>query len=725
MNLSKRFRLGRREPYLKIADIPGRTLILGAKWLARTVSQRLGRQQPSTDQLASDEYWALRDVSFEVNRGEVLGIIGRNGAGKSTLLKILSRITHPTLGEVQLRGRVGSLLEVGTGFHPELTGRENIYLNGTILGMRKAEIDRKFDRIVAFSEIEKFLDTPVKLYSSGMYMRLAFSVAAHLESEILLVDEVLAVGDVQFQKKCLGKMGEVSQDGRTVLFVSHQMNSIRRLCSRCAWINRGELRAIGDTASVVGAYELESVNRQSHDAGENRLRGKDVKFIRWSVTTDSEEPTHLFEGLGPFRWSFLVTLSRPIRNAQHGIALRDIEGTLIWAGAFENLNLEAGTHRLEYHLASLPLRAGVYTWHVSLYEDKLLDEWYCQPDLQITTPPLSPSHGLLEWRVEPAMCISNRRSPLVTHLSPFERPYQARYAEVRGEYLRSLLGTWSEARNLKTTLDIGCGHGYFSEILKERNLDVLGVDGRADNVAECRVRHPGIRFEIGNIESPEITSMGKFDFVLCFGLLYHLENPCQAIRHLFALTGQAILIEAILAPGGENTAVLFDECEGEDQGLNHIAVVPSESFLVRMLHAAGFPAVYRAKHPPVHPEFKGSVWMRGTASRLPGRPTRAAAQPVRAGCRFLRARSVVDGGRTRQDLALSTARRGRQTAPATQACRFLRPMTQAVDSRTFSHHVDHLQHAQGLQGPFRDHPAQRHRQLDATPSGLPDPPAGR
>ena len=184
----------------------------------------------------SDEtIWALKDVSFEVRRGEVVGIIGRNGAGKSTLLKILSRITEPTTGRAEIHGRVGSLLEVGTGFHPELTGRENIYLNGAILGMRRFEIERRFDEIVAFSEIERFLDTPVKRYSSGMYVRLAFAVAAHLEPEILLVDEVLAVGDAAFQKKCLGKMGNVAETGRTVLFVSHNMAAVSNLCKRGAW----------------------------------------------------------------------------------------------------------------------------------------------------------------------------------------------------------------------------------------------------------------------------------------------------------------------------------------------------------------------------------------------------------------------------------------------------------------------------------------------------------
>jgi lipopolysaccharide transport system ATP-binding protein len=203
-----------------------------------------------------EDFWALQGVSFEVQPGEVVGIIGRNGAGKSTLLKILSRITKPTHGEVQLRGRIGSLLEVGTGFHPELTGRENIYLNGSILGMGRKEIDRRFDEIVAFSEIEQFLDTPVKRYSSGMYVRLAFAVAAHLEPEILIIDEVLAVGDAAFQKKCLGKLGSVARGGRTVLFVSHNMNAVARLTTRAMLLERGLLAAHGKTAEVINKYLL-------------------------------------------------------------------------------------------------------------------------------------------------------------------------------------------------------------------------------------------------------------------------------------------------------------------------------------------------------------------------------------------------------------------------------------------------------------------------------------
>ena len=227
------------------------------------------------DDPTHEEFWALKDVSFDIQQGDRVGIIGRNGAGKSTLLKILSRITEPTSGKVLIKGRVASLLEVGTGFHPELTGRENIFLNGAILGMSKADIKRRFDEIVAFAEVEKFLDTPVKRYSSGMYVRLAFAVAAHLEPEILIVDEVLAVGDAQFQQKCLGKMEDVGKEGRTVLFVSHNIAAISRLCSRAVYLNRGEVEKIGTTPDVIESYLSAGIFAQSGEAlftgGENEI----------------------------------------------------------------------------------------------------------------------------------------------------------------------------------------------------------------------------------------------------------------------------------------------------------------------------------------------------------------------------------------------------------------------------------------------------------------------
>lgn len=257
-SLSKRYRLGERESYKALRDV----LTDAAMAPFRRIAQRAKRNGQSAgpafslspSRFAPETFWALDDVSFEVKRGEAVGIVGRNGAGKSTLLKILSRITKPTSGTAEIHGRVGSLLEVGTGFHPELTGRENVFLNGAILGMRKAEIVRKFDEIVSFAEIEKFVDTPVKRYSSGMYVRLAFAVAAHLETEVLLVDEVLAVGDILFQQKCLGRMDEATKHGRTVLFVSHNTTAIRSLCSRSLLLEAGRIAVDGNTDDVLDVY---------------------------------------------------------------------------------------------------------------------------------------------------------------------------------------------------------------------------------------------------------------------------------------------------------------------------------------------------------------------------------------------------------------------------------------------------------------------------------------
>jgi lipopolysaccharide transport system ATP-binding protein len=255
-NLSKSYLLGHRSAsgdiykYKSLRDVLGRSI---RNFARKAVNMSRGRQIVQGDEI--EEFWALKDVSFDVKQGEVLGIIGRNGAGKSTLLRVLSRITEPTEGRVSLHGRVASLLEVGTGFHPELTGRENIFLNGAILGMTQREIRKKFDEIVAFADVERFLDTPVKHFSSGMYVRLAFAVAAHLEPEILIVDEVLAVGDIEFQRKCIGKMNEVSRtEGRTVLFVSHNMEAVMKLCTRGIFFEAGHVRMMGDAKTVAEAY---------------------------------------------------------------------------------------------------------------------------------------------------------------------------------------------------------------------------------------------------------------------------------------------------------------------------------------------------------------------------------------------------------------------------------------------------------------------------------------
>jgi len=254
-NLGKRYRIGERAPYRTLRDA-----------LARAVSAPLRKssgQSRSSDAVDGSEFWALKDVSFEVRQGDVIGILGRNGAGKSTLMKILSRVTRPTVGNAQIRGRLGSLLDVGTGFHPELTGRENTFLNGAILGMSRRDIVRQFDEIVAFAEVEKFIDTPVKFYSSGMYIRLAFSVAAHLEPDILLVDEVLAVGDVAFQKKCLGRMGDAARLGRTVMFVSHNMGAIALLCKSAIVLEQGRIKTMGNSQQAIADYLAGSMDRSS------------------------------------------------------------------------------------------------------------------------------------------------------------------------------------------------------------------------------------------------------------------------------------------------------------------------------------------------------------------------------------------------------------------------------------------------------------------------------
>ena len=283
-NLSKRYLVGhqsaQRERYIALRDVIGRE---ARNFARKAIDFARGRQIVQGDEV--EEFWALQDVSFEVKRGEVLGIIGRNGAGKSTLLKILSRITEPDHGRAILRGRAASLLEVGTGFHPELTGRENIYLNGAILGMTRAEIRRKFDEIVAFAEVERFVDTPVKRYSSGMYVRLAFSVAAQLELEILVIDEVLAVGDTEFQRKCLGRMREAGQSGRTVLFVSHNMTAMYNLTSRSIILSQGNLIFDGNTDLAVKRY-VEAFN---HSAEDGRRLGKGTHTAIESVQLIDEQ----------------------------------------------------------------------------------------------------------------------------------------------------------------------------------------------------------------------------------------------------------------------------------------------------------------------------------------------------------------------------------------------------------------------------------------------------
>ncbi len=318
-----------------------------------------------------EEFWALRDISFEVQPGEVVGIIGRNGAGKSTLLKILSRITEPTAGRITLRGRVASLLEVGTGFHPELSGRENIFLNGAILGMSRAEIRRKFDEIVAFAEVEKFLDTPVKRYSSGMYVRLAFAVAAHLEPEILIVDEVLAVGDAQFQKKCLGKMQDVAtREGRTVLFVSHNLSSIRQLCSRVIFLNQGALFSQGSTAEILASYTHQSEsNTPLHIPHPPSDLMERAYVTALHIESLAGNPLIIAQVGEPWRVRLRVKLARPMTQFIASIGLVTGEGIGLQTVWSLPMNLAAGEFEYVFIQNSVALAADSYKLIVGLSED--------------------------------------------------------------------------------------------------------------------------------------------------------------------------------------------------------------------------------------------------------------------------------------------------------------------------------------------------------------------
>ena len=357
-SLSKKYIIGhqQRERHASLRE----TLAHAVQNLGKQLRSPFSRSTRRAHHPKTEEFFALKDVSFEVMRGERLGIIGRNGAGKSTLLKILSRITEPTSGSVSLKGRVASLLEVGTGFHPELTGRENIYLNGAILGMGRVEIRRKFDEIVAFAEIERFLDTPVKHYSSGMYVRLAFAVAAHLEPEILIVDEVLAVGDAQFQKKCMGKMEDVGKEGRTVLFVSHNLTAIKNLCTNGILLERGAVKFVGNMVECANSYLAESaakgvVNRQwdlEKAPGTDKIKVKNA-YIKYKGDTLTVKTS--FDIVTEF-WNleegFPVNVS---------MLLHDINGTLVFNVFTRNVPLKKGLHRAVFHIPGNLLNDGFYT----------------------------------------------------------------------------------------------------------------------------------------------------------------------------------------------------------------------------------------------------------------------------------------------------------------------------------------------------------------------------
>ena len=331
------------------------------------------RSGTGEDTSATCDFWALRDVSFDVQPGEVVGIIGRNGAGKSTLLKILSRIVEPTSGRAEVRGRIGSLLEVGTGFHPELTGRENIYLNGSILGMSRREIDRKFDEIVEFSETEQFLDTPVKRYSSGMYVRLAFAVAAHLEPEILVIDEVLAVGDAQFQKKCVGKMDEIGRSGRTVLFVSHNMPLVRLHCTKAVSLQSGRVVEMGPVQAVVNRYMGEGLGPEVRGFNRTRraVRPRDCEIMNAWLSCDGEKIDQV-EWYKPFEINLEIAVSSRVKLSPEYLFRDENQNPVLFAptGVFQGFEqtLAPGRYQITSRCPALHLASGTYFMDVMVAE---------------------------------------------------------------------------------------------------------------------------------------------------------------------------------------------------------------------------------------------------------------------------------------------------------------------------------------------------------------------
>jgi len=369
-NLSKRYRIGLKE---EIHDTMAGAFTQFIRQPIKNL-RSIKRLSHFEENDSEDVIWALKDVSFEVEHGEVVGIIGKNGAGKSTLLKILSRITHPTSGRVELDGRVSSLLEVGTGFHPELTGRENIFLNGTILGMPKREIDRKFDEIVRFSGIEKFIDTPVKRYSSGMRVRLAFSVAAHLEPEILLVDEVLAVGDAEFQNKCLGKMEEVAKGGRTVLFVSHNMEAIMNLCPRTIWLENSDIVQDGDSHPIVSRYLSKDNKKISNkytnmNNGYGEISDNAILLEAEILNADGRNCEYLKFG-EPFSIHMVWKHEEPIPAVAYAIRLYDDRDRFLFGVNTLNTNIsisEKGIYNIICNIDSNVLVPGNYYLSIGAY----------------------------------------------------------------------------------------------------------------------------------------------------------------------------------------------------------------------------------------------------------------------------------------------------------------------------------------------------------------------
>lgn len=377
-----------RSNYVALRDV----MANGVKTLGRRVLKPGEKREVNP---AVEEFWALKDVSFEIKRGDRVGIIGRNGAGKSTLLKVLSRITEPTTGRISLRGRVASLLEVGTGFHPELTGRENIFLNGAILGMSKVEIKKKFDEIVAFAEVEKFLDTPVKRYSSGMYVRLAFAVAAHLEPEILVVDEVLAVGDAQFQKKCLGKMEDVARnEGRTVLFVSHNAGAIKKLCNRAILLSKGSIIGSGYPADVIKQYlegDRENIVNLSTWKNKSTVQGcPEVELLSISLLDSTSNFRNSFSTEEDIAISVEYTARKSLKGLRVVVQLQTVEGIVAFtscedSSVVKGVAVSPGIYEAKCYIPANLLNVNVYRILIALDIPKHKVIMPLTPTIQLST----------------------------------------------------------------------------------------------------------------------------------------------------------------------------------------------------------------------------------------------------------------------------------------------------------------------------------------------------
>ena len=402
-NLSKRYRIGAAEKgYKTFREAIMEGISAPVRNLAKLRSLTRFREGYEEDVI-----WALKDVSFEVNEGEVLGIIGKNGAGKTTLLKILSRITEPTGGFAEIHGRVASLLEVGTGFHPELTGRENVFLNGAILGMRKREIESKFADIVDFSEIEKYIDTPLKRYSAGMRVRLAFAVAAHLEPEIMMIDEVLAVGDIAFQKKCLGKMEDVARGGRTILFVSHNMGAVRSLCQSAIWLDNGQIVKRGTADEVVSDYEENQLKRFKEssyivDRNPEEVKGKSFYFSHVEMLNEKGEHTNLFRYND--KLVLIVELSGEPLRKRYGVTyyIRNRWGQLISVGAsdaYHGIYFDKYVRKIRVEIGPLTLTSGQYSiWLRGYYGEGAvelkIDDWENACSFTLKSQPFRPGREI-------------------------------------------------------------------------------------------------------------------------------------------------------------------------------------------------------------------------------------------------------------------------------------------------------------------------------------------